>query len=66
MTATFGHIDEFEEGKEDWIQYVERLEHFFRSQRCEHGCKEMFHSAICHGSQCIQIAEKPGIAGQTW
>ena len=29
MTATFGHIDEFEEGKEDWIQYVERLEHFF-------------------------------------
>jgi len=29
MTATFGRIDEFEQGKEDWIQYVERLEHFF-------------------------------------
>jgi len=31
MTATFGRIDEFEEGKEDWIQYVERLEHFFEA-----------------------------------
>jgi len=29
MMATFGRIDEFEEGKEDWTQYVERLEHFF-------------------------------------
>ena len=31
MTATFGRIDEFEEGQEDWIQYVERLEHFFEA-----------------------------------
>ena len=30
MAATFGRIDEFEEGKEDWTQYIERLEHFFR------------------------------------
>ena len=29
MAATFGRIDEFEEGKEDWTQYIERLEHFF-------------------------------------
>jgi len=29
MAATFGSIGEFEEGKEDWPQYVERLTHFF-------------------------------------
>ena len=29
MAATFGSIGEYEEGKEDWPQYVERLEHFF-------------------------------------
>ena len=29
MAATFGRIDEFEEGKEGWSLYVERLEHFF-------------------------------------
>ena len=29
MAATFGSIGEFEEGKEDWPQYVEHLTHFF-------------------------------------
>ena len=29
MAATFRRIGEFEEGKEDWQQYVERLGHFF-------------------------------------
>ncbi len=29
MALTFGRIGEFDEGKEDWPQYVERLNHFF-------------------------------------
>lgn len=31
MAAIFGRIDEFEEDKEDWSQYVERLQHFFEA-----------------------------------
>jgi len=40
MTATFGRIDEFEEGKEDWIQYVERLEHFFEANNVSTDAKK--------------------------
>ncbi len=29
MAALFGRVSEYEEGKEQWTQYVERLEHFF-------------------------------------
>ena len=29
MAAVFGRIDEFDSKKEDWPQYVERLDHFF-------------------------------------
>ena len=29
MATLFGHINEFNPEKEDWIQYAERLEHFF-------------------------------------
>ncbi len=29
MTATVGRIDEFDATKEEWTQYVERLEYFF-------------------------------------
>ena len=28
-TATLGRVDEFDSTKDDWLQYVERLEHFF-------------------------------------
>ena len=28
-TATLGRVDEFDSSKDDWLQYVERLEHFF-------------------------------------
>ena len=27
--ATIGRIEEFRDDKEDWVQYGERLEHFF-------------------------------------
>lgn len=29
MAAVFGKIDSFEEGKETWEQYCERLGHYF-------------------------------------
>ena len=29
MTATFGKVEEFDSKKEEWSQYVERLQHFF-------------------------------------
>ena len=29
MTALIGKIEEFREGKEEWLQYIERLEHYF-------------------------------------
>ena len=32
-TATFGRIKEFCDRKEDWNQYVERLEYFFAANR---------------------------------
>ena len=28
-TGTLGRVDEFDGNKEEWPQYVERLEHFF-------------------------------------
>ena len=28
-TGTLGRVDEFDDTKDDWPQYVERLEHFF-------------------------------------
>ncbi len=35
MAALFGRIDEFDEDKEDWSQYVERLGHFFTANGVE-------------------------------
>ena len=29
MAALIGKIEEFREGKEEWLQYIERLEHYF-------------------------------------
>ena len=29
MAATLGKIEEFDGKKEEWVQYVERLSHFF-------------------------------------
>ena len=29
MAALVGRIDEFDESKEEWTQYVERMDHFF-------------------------------------
>ena len=29
MAATFGKVEEFDSKKEEWPQYVERLQHFF-------------------------------------
>ena len=28
-TGTLGRVDEFDGAKDDWLQYVERLEHFY-------------------------------------
>ncbi len=43
MAALFGTVSEFEEGKEEWMQYVERLEHFFAANGIEDADKK--HSA---------------------
>ena len=29
MATVFGKVDEFDGAKEEWTQYVERLDHFF-------------------------------------
>ena len=29
MAATFGKVEEFDSKKEEWSQYVEKLQHFF-------------------------------------
>jgi len=29
MAATFGRVEEFDSKKEEWSQYMERLQHFF-------------------------------------
>ena len=31
MATLFGHIGEFDDNKEEWIQYVERLDHFYEA-----------------------------------
>ena len=31
MAATIGHISPFVEGQEEWPQYAERIEHFFKA-----------------------------------
>ena len=40
MAALFGTVSEFEEGKEEWTQYVERLEHFFAANGIEDANKK--------------------------
>ena len=31
MATLFGHVGEFDDNKEEWIQYVERLHHFYEA-----------------------------------
>ena len=31
MATLFGHVGEFDDSKEEWIQYVERLDHFYEA-----------------------------------
>ncbi len=50
MAALFGRVDESQEDKEDWAQYVERLQHFKWS------------SVVGHGAQRLQTAEEPRVA----
>ena len=35
MAAVFGTISEFDSKKEDWIQYVERLNHYFTANQVD-------------------------------
>ena len=66
MTATFSRIDEFEEGKEDWIQYVERLEHFFGAKDVSTDAKKrsILLSVMCPSAykllRSLLSADKPG------
>ena len=39
-TATLGHVDEFDSTKDDWLQYVERLEHFFMANGVDNAEKK--------------------------
>ena len=40
MAATLGRIEEFDGAKEEWCQYQERLEHFFRANEIEDETKK--------------------------
>ena len=31
MATFFGHVGQFDDNKEEWIQYVERLDHFYQA-----------------------------------
>ena len=39
MVTVIGHVQEFDAAKEDWPQYVERLEQFFIANGIEEGKK---------------------------
>ena len=66
MTATFSRIDEFEEGKEDWIQYVECLEHFFGAKDVSTDAKKRSILLSVMGPSAYKLlrsllsADKPG------
>ena len=56
MAATFGSIGEFEEGKEDWPQYVERLTHFFAANGIAEDKRETVRVSVSNWTECIQVA----------
>ena len=33
MATLVGHVREFDDNKEEWIQYVEQLDHFYEANR---------------------------------
>ncbi len=53
MAATFGWIGEFEEGKEDWPQYVER---FLWNNGGRQGT---FRTPVGYRAECLQAAGEP-------
>ena len=40
MAVQFGHVGEFEEGREEWTQYAERLGHFLTANGITDGDKK--------------------------
>ena len=39
-TGTLGRVDEFDGTKDDWLQYIERLEHFFAANGIDDAAKK--------------------------
>ena len=65
MTGTLGRVEEFDGNKDDWQQYVERLEHFFVANGIDGAEKKraVFLSVI--GSSTYKTPESP-LSRQTW
>lgn len=53
--ATIGSLTEFAEGDGDWIEYVERLEHFFLANDISDEGKKKVSSSQCVRSEDLQV-----------
>ena len=63
MAALFGKVDEFEESKEDWPQYLERLNHYFLANDVATAGKKRA-VFVCHRAVNQPVAAKFGVAGK--
>ena len=63
--ATLGRIDEFDPSKEEWPQYVERLEHFFIVNDIKTAKNKASRVLICCQASNIQIPPQFAFSGET-
>lgn len=59
-TGTLGRVDEFDGTKDDWLQYVERLEHFFAANSVVDADKKRAVLLSVVGAATYKILRKPG------
>ena len=64
MAGTLGRVEEFDSNKDDWQQYVERLEHFFQANDVDgaENKRAVFLSVI--GSATYKILRNPAKPGE--
>ena len=56
--ALLGRVDYYDSSKEEWTQYVERLEHFFAANGVDTDAKKL--SILSRNrTSCIQSAAQP-------
>ncbi len=67
MAGLLGRVDYYDSSREEWTQYVERLEHFFTANGVDTDAKKLsaFLAVIARFS-CIQSAAQLGSTGEVW